>query len=182
MDEAEQMHMSRYEGGAPAVGEDTAGSKTEAAKDSARHVAAETQERTGELARETADQVRHVVGQASGEARQQADVQAARAASGLQTMAQQLRALSDGRPGDAGPIVDYARRASNQMAQWSHRLETGGAQGVMSDVARYARRRPGQFLLVAAGAGFVAGRLVRAAKGEDGSPTVGSRHDGRQER
>jgi hypothetical protein len=41
-------------------------------------------------------------------------------------------------------------------------MEQGGAQGVVDDVTRFARRRPGVFLAGAAGMGFVVGRLVRA--------------------
>ena len=42
------------------------------------------------------------------------------------------------------------------------RLEDRGIEGVVDDVSRFARRRPGVFLLAAAGAGFVVGRFVRS--------------------
>jgi hypothetical protein len=41
-------------------------------------------------------------------------------------------------------------------------MEQGGPEGVIQDVAGFARRRPGMFLAGAAGIGFVVGRLVRA--------------------
>jgi hypothetical protein len=53
-------------------------------------------------------------------------------------------------------------------------MEQGGPQGVLDDVSRFARRRPGMFLAGAAGIGFVVGRLVRAgvASQEDGDQST----------
>ena len=58
------------------------------------------------------------------------------------------------------------------------RMEQGGAQGVVDDVTRFARRRPGAFLAGAAGVGFVVGRLVRAgAASQRERRTVDQRRD-----
>jgi hypothetical protein len=67
------------------------------------------------------------------------------------------------------------------MQGWAERLESGGLEGVLRDVSSYARRRPGMFLLSAAGVGFLAGRLTRAARaGSDGGSSSGSDRNGMQ--
>lgn len=147
----------------PRTGSETE-SKAEVAKDSVKHVAVQTEQQVGELAREAWGQAREVMGRATGEARTQADQQAARAASGLMSLSDQLRALSDGRSAEAGQFGQYASKAGDQLARLSRRLEAGGIQGLLDDISRFARRRPGQFVLLAAGAGFIAGRAVRAGQ------------------
>ena len=63
----------------------------------------------------------------------------------------------------------------SQLRRLASRMEQGGAQGVVEDVTRFARRRPGAFLAGAAGVGFVVGRLVRAgaASQQDDGPSTG---------
>ena len=52
--------------------------------------------------------------------------------------------------------------AERQVEGLASRLEQRGPQGLMDDVTRFARRRPGVFLSGAVAAGFVVGRVVRA--------------------
>jgi hypothetical protein len=123
---------------------------------------------TAQQARLTADeartQARRLAGQTKNELLGQVDGRASQAAVGLQSMAGQLRAIADGRPGEAGPLVDYAQQAADRVGTIAERLRSGGAQGVVDDVTSLARRRPGLFLAGAIGAGFIAGRLVRSGK------------------
>lgn len=163
MEQASQPVAPLGEAGA-GTSESGEGSKAEAAVDGVRHVAAETQEHAGQLAREAWTQARDVLGRASGEARTQADQQAAKAASGMNTIAEQLRALADGRSEQSGQVSQYARRAGDQIAQLAQRLEGQGMQGLVDGISGFARRRPGQFMLLAAGTGFLAGRAVRASQ------------------
>lgn len=135
-----------------------------AAKESAGNVAAEAKQQAGQFSREAMDSARGVLDQALGQARQQTDDQASRAAGGLRTASQQLQALRDGRVDEAGRLGDLAAEAGDRMQQFASRLDDGGWQGMVGDVTRFARRRPGMFLAAAAGVGFVAGRAVRAGK------------------
>jgi hypothetical protein len=154
-----------------------AGSKAEAAVDGAKNVAAQTEEQAGQLAREAWSQAREVMGRAAGETRTQADQQAAKAASGLDNVAEQLRALADGRSDQTGQVGQYASQAADQLAQFSRHLQDRGMQGLTDDIARFARRRPGQFMLLAAATGFIAGRAVRAgqaAREHDQAPRDGA--------
>ena len=79
-------------------------------------------------------------------------------------MSQQLVALADGRPESAGPLAGYLYDAEDQVRRLASRLEQGGPQGVIDDVTRFARRRPGLFLTGAMAAGFLVGRAMRPAR------------------
>ena len=70
---------------------------------------------------------------------------------------------------------------ADQVDRGARRLSEGDLDTALDDVKRFARNRPGTFLLGAVGAGFAVGRLLRhadlkeighAAKpaGDDGSP------------
>jgi uncharacterized protein YjbJ (UPF0337 family) len=171
MEQVERAAMPSHEAaGVTPKTESETESKAEVAKDTVKHVAAETEQHVGELAREAWGQAREVMGRATGAARTQADQQTARAASGLMSLSDQLRALSDGRSAEAGDLGQYAGKAGEQLARFSRRLEAGGIQGLFDDISRFARRRPGQFVLLAAGAGFIAGRAVRAGQAAAKNP------------
>ena len=93
----------------------------------------------------------------------------------MRTLSDRLQALTDGRPDEAGPLNGYLDEARGRIAGLATRLDERGVEGVLSDVSRFAQRRPGLFLVAAAGAGFVAGRLVRSgarAVNGDGSGTA----------
>ena len=138
------------------------------AKDQARSVVSEAK-----------DQVSGLVGKARDELRTQTADRSQQAAGGLRTLSDQLQALGEGRPGDAGPLAGYVADARQQVASFASRLEDRGIEGVVDDVARFARRRPGMFMLAAAGAGFVVGRLVRSgvSVARDSSPNGDSEHE-----
>lgn len=80
-----------------------------------------------------------------------------------------LQALLDGRPDEAGMVGDYARRVSSQVRRYSDGIDQRGFDGLLDDVQRFARRRPGAFLVAAAAAGFLAGRLGRGVRDAAGS-------------
>lgn len=103
-----------------------------------------------------------VVDQTKTGLRDQADERSRQAAGGLRTFSDQVNALAEGRPGDAGPLAGYLRDAETHVSKLADRLEQGGPQGIVDDVSDFARRRPVLFLAAAVGAGFVAGRLLRA--------------------
>jgi hypothetical protein len=159
------------------AGERAAASK-DAALEGAKDVVASGQEHAKQLAGTAMEQVRTVMDRTMQEARTQGDEQARRAASTLRTTSQQLKALSEGRPQDAGPVADLLSTLTDQMSAWAGRLE-GGADVVLRDMARFARRRPGAFLGLAALAGFATGRLVRAAAATSSSSSSMS-SNGRQ--
>lgn len=139
--------------GAAEVGRTTA--------DAGRQVASTAAEQAGQVARETRRQARDLVGEARGQATEQARAGQQKAAEGLRSLARELHGMSDG--GDGGPAADLAAQAAGRIddvAGWLDRHEPGD---VLEEVRSFARRRPGAFLLGAALAGVVAGRLTRGA-------------------
>jgi len=157
------------------------------AKDDASEVTAVTKEGVKDVAHETVDQAR-VVGsmakdharglldQTTTQLRTHGDEQAQRAAGGLDQIARQVGSLLDGRPADAGQVRDYAEQLGDKAQQLAEQLRSGGIDGVVSEVTTFARRKPGLFLVGAAAAGFMAGRLVKAqrASSDDDTATAGA--------
>jgi hypothetical protein len=84
-------------------------------------------------------------------------------------LSEQVAALADGQPDRAGSLPRYLEEAQEHVRGLASRLEQGGSQGIVDDMSRFARRRPGLFLAGAVGAGFVVGRVVRAASAQDHS-------------
>ena len=64
---------------------------------------------------------------------------------------------------ESGPMTDLAQEASRRVGEFSHWLDNHEPADLLDEVKRFARRRPGAFLALAAAAGVVAGRLTRGA-------------------
>jgi hypothetical protein len=147
------------------------------AKQAAGSVAEEARQQAGNVARDVRDQARNLMGETRTQLRDSADAQTRSVASSLQGFADQLRALASGRPDEAGGARRYVDMASDAIGDLAGLLQSRNFEGVVRDVQQFARRRPGVFLAAAAGAGFVAGRLVRnsaAAETSITSPGYGS--------
>jgi hypothetical protein len=70
-------------------------------------------------------------------------------------------------------LVNQASSRSGDIADWLQRHEPAD---ILDEVSRFARRRPGLFLAIAAAAGLVAGRLARGlAAGNDDEQGAGYR-------
>ena len=145
------------------------------AADQGKQVAATAAQETKQVAGQAMDQVHAVAGEAKAQARtlldqartdvrSQADQQTERIADGLRGLAGQVQALLDGRTEEAGPLPDLAKQATSQIESLAGRLGDGGLDGVVEDVTRFARRKPGLFLAGAAALGFVGGRLLRGVQ------------------
>jgi hypothetical protein len=151
----------------------------QAASDTAQDVKATARDDAANVARQARSEASRLMDQAKQEAQRQAEDRGRQAAQRLRTFSDQLTALSEGRTEQAGPLVGYAERARTQMQTWADRIEQRGPQAIVDDVSRFARRRPGMFLLASAGAGFAIGRLVRAERDAQQQPS-GLRSNGGQ--
>jgi len=80
----------------------------------------------------------------------------------LESLAQQMRALREGRAEEAGDLRSWMTQAEQKMQHYASALRQRGPEGVLGDVRSFARRRPGMFLLAAGIGGFAIGRAVRA--------------------
>ena len=143
------------------------------AVDSARDVAGEVTTQAKAVAGEAKDQLATLVSQGRLEVRQQAEQRTAQLVGQLRSLSEQVTALAEGRPDTGGSLVGYLNEAQTRIRGLASRLEQGGTQGLVDDVTRFARRRPGVFLTGAAAAGFVVGRALRAG--------VASQQDSQQE-
>ena len=131
-------------------------------QDEARQVASTAAEQVGQVAGEVGTQARNLIEESKTQLHAQAQTQTDQIATKLRTLGDQVQALVEGRTEDAGPLGDYARQAAQTVSHVANRVEDRGFDGIVEDVQRFARRRPGTFLLGAAVAGFGIGRLLRA--------------------
>lgn len=148
------------------------------AQEGSQQVADEAKQQLSQLTDQAQLELHRVIGQARGELRDRASEQTDKVATGLRDWADELRALAEGRTNDAPRAIDWLSQAATHMTDYADRLEHRGAAGAVEDVSRFARRRPGAFLIGAVAAGFAAGRLARGAQkantdGSDSNPTAG---------
>ena len=135
------------------------------------------------VAGEAKYQVRNLVDQTRSELRGQASNQQSQLASRLNSWASELGSMAS-KSDDSGPMTDLAQEASRRVGEISHWLDNHEPSDLLDEVKRFARRRPGTFLALAAAAGVVAGRLTRGAVAantsvdSDNEPTPARAYDG----
>jgi len=150
---------------------DQASNVASTAAQSGRQVGNEAANQASEVMRQTKEQVHSLMNDTKQEIRTQAQQRGEQAAKSLHTFSDQLASLAEGRVDAAGPLPDYIRDAEGRVRDLATRLQTRGPDGVVADLGDFARRRPGTFLLGAAAAGFLIGRVVRAGKAQQGTGT-----------
>ncbi|CAA9227606.1 MAG: hypothetical protein AVDCRST_MAG50-1595 [uncultured Acidimicrobiales bacterium] len=134
------------------------------AADAASSVASTAVEKVAEVKDVATTEVRSLVTDATAQVREQAETQAGRLAEGLTGLGDQVRALLDGRPDEAPQIRSYLEQGADRLGELAERIQSGGVDGALADVQRFARRKPGLFLLGALGLGVGVGRVVAGAK------------------
>jgi hypothetical protein len=146
-------------------------SKTQAAKEEASHVAGQAasaaqgvaqtaKEEAANVAYEAKSSAQDLLNQAKSGLSSQAGTQQQKAAEGIRTISSQLQSMANApeQQGVASDLIRQAAERSESMASWLENRQPGDLLG---EVQRFARNRPGTFLLLAAGAGVLAGRLTR---------------------
>lgn len=158
--------------GASGGGTSGTGSTTDVAKDQAQqvagdaraggqHVAGVAKEETKHVASEAASQAQNLWYQTRSELVDQTSQQQQRVAGGLRSLGEELASMARSSE-QQGVASDLAHRAAEQArtaAQWLENREPGS---VVDEVKRFARRKPGTFLAMAAGLGVLGGRLSRS--------------------
>ncbi|PTT70654.1 hypothetical protein [Arthrobacter sp. HMWF013] len=147
------------------------GSKTETAKAEASQVAsqaagaaqnvAETAKaEASNVAAEAKTNARDLLYQAKADLTSQAGTQQQKVAEGIRGISSELRTMADAsdQPGVASDLIRQAADRSQSVASWLDGRDPGS---LLTEVKSFARQRPGTFLLLAAGAGILAGRLTR---------------------
>ena len=136
-------------------------------------VASTAADQAKQVAQETQRQAKDLLDQGRTQVKGQVVSQQQKAGQSLSSLAQELRGLADGTSqGAPGPARDLLQQASSYVEQFANRLQNREPADLLDDVRAFARRRPGAFLLSAALAGVLAGRLtsgVKAAHSDDSS-------------
>jgi hypothetical protein len=130
------------------------------AKGSAQNVAQTAKEEAANVAYEAKNSAKDLLNQAKSGLSSQAGTQQQKAAEGIRTISSQLQSMANApeQQGVASDLIRQAAERSESMASWLENRQPGDLLG---EVQRFARNRPGTFLLLAAGAGVLAGRLTR---------------------
>lgn len=149
---------------------DEAGNVAEQAGDSAKNVVETAKSEVANVASEVNSSARDLLDQARMDLTDQAGKQQQKVAAGLRSISEELQSMATAseQPGVATDLVRQAAGRSSSVATW---LEDRDPGSLLDEVKTFARQRPGAFLLLAAGAGVLAGRLSRGlSAGADGSP------------
>lgn len=128
-----------------------------------KQAADSAREQASGVAAEAARQGRDLVRQAQDQLGEQAAKGQQRLAGTLHSLSDQLTGMADGSPQD-GMAADLARQAGARAAGAARWLSSRQPAQVVDEVQSFARRRPGIFLILAAGTGLIAGRLTRGMK------------------
>jgi hypothetical protein len=135
------------------------------ATDEGKHVAGVAANEAKSVASEAKNQVRglaeQTMGDVQGQVEDQTRQQKDRLAGTLATFGSDLGSMAENRSGLA---ADLAHELADRAQALSEHLGGREPRELLDDVRRFARQRPGTFLLGALAAGVVVGRFARSAK------------------
>jgi ElaB/YqjD/DUF883 family membrane-anchored ribosome-binding protein len=158
------------------VAKDEARNVGQTAAQSASQVASTATDQAKEVVQETKAQAADVLAQGRDQLRQQTVAQQQKAGQGLASLAEALRGMAEGNAPAPGPARDLVQQGASKVEEFATLLQNREPADLLDDVRSFARRRPGAFLLGAALAGIVAGRLtsgVKAAHSDSGTSSSG---------
>lgn len=136
--------------------------------DAAKGVAQTTASEAKNVASEAGIQAKNLLGELGSDLKSQAGDQQQKVTEGLRTLSDELRSMADKTEenGPAKQLVQQAAQRTGSAASW---LEGRDPGSLLDEAKSYARSHPGTFLMVAAGAGLLAGRLARNLGGSNDS-------------
>lgn len=145
---------------AASTAKEQAGEVGQQAAQNAKQVAGTAKEEATKVASEAKQQAKQLYNESKTQLTEQAGVQQARVASGLRSMSDELSSMANNseQQGVASELVSTVASRAGSVASW---LDGRDPASVLDEVKRFARRRPGMFIAVAAITGVVAGRLAR---------------------
>lgn len=151
---------------------DQAADLAHAAAGSGQGLLQEAKGQAGGVAQEATAQARDLLGEARSGLTSQVSQQQTKAAASLRSLGDELGRMADGseQGGLAADLVRQVAGRTGSVAGWLENREPGD---VLHEVADFARRKPGTFLALAAGAGVLAGRLTRGLKDAPPSTSTG---------
>ncbi|KAA9394829.1 ATP synthase F0 subunit B [Kocuria coralli] len=148
-------------------GKDEAQQLKEQTAGSGERMADTAKDKAADVKNEASHQAQDLLGQLKDDAQGYVGPQQERAASTVRSISDEISALSRGEQPQSNYVAGLLGSVSGQVDSLASSLENKDAQELLGDVRRFAARRPGTFLAIAAGIGFVAGRVTRGAKDSD---------------
>jgi hypothetical protein len=152
-----------------------AGEVARQATDSAQSVAETAKSEAANVAAEVKTNAKDLLYQAKSDLTEQAGTQQQKVAHGLRAISAELHAMASA-PDQPGVAADLARQAAERSSAIASWLDDRDPGSLLNEVKSFARQRPGTFLMLAAGAGILAGRLSRSLAA--GAPDAASRPAG----
>jgi hypothetical protein len=140
------------------------------AADEGRHVAGVAAGEASSVAGEAKSHAKGLLDEALVQVEHQTRTQRDRVADTLATFSDDLEKMASS--SDAGGLaVDLAHQAADRARALGRHLDGREPSDLLDDVRRFARNRPGVFLVGALVAGVAAGRLARGAKDASSTST-----------
>lgn len=166
--------LDQYGNAAPtdlSAEQESSASKKDAAKQEASKVAGQAaggaqnvvqtaKAEAGNVASEAKSSAKDLLHQAKSGLGSQAGAQQQKAAEGVRNISSQLQTMADA-PDQQGVASDLIRQAADRTSAVASWIEGKDPGTLLNDVQSFARRKPGTFLLISAGAGLLVGRLAR---------------------
>jgi len=155
-------------GGVRSAAQDEGSEVAQHAGEAAQQVGSTVRDQASHVTTETAAQARNVVRDVRERVAAEAEDQAVRVSKQLGRIADELGEMASTAP-SSSMTAGAIRSAADTSRQAARFLDERGAQGLLDSARDYARRRPGTFLLGAAVAGFLVGRIAKSATGGEPS-------------
>jgi len=127
----------------------------------AKDVLGTTKDEAATVVGEAKTQAKDLYAQTQRELSEQANTQQQRLAGGLRSVSDELGSMATNSEG-SGVASDLVQQVSGRLSAAATWLGDRDPGSVLTEVKRYARRKPGTFILAAAIGGIVVGRLTRA--------------------
>lgn len=147
--------------------------KNEAAQ-SGRRVTETAKDQAVAAKNEAVDQAQDLLGQLKNDLQSYVGPQQERLASTARSVSDEVTALSQGKKPETDYVTGLLGSVSGTVNSFATSLESKEPQELLGDVRRFAARRPGTFLAIAAGIGLLAGRATRSARD---SEEIGNSND-----
>ncbi len=156
--------QSGAEGNTVDVAKGQAAEVTQGAVQAGQHVAGVAKEQAANVGAEAGRQAKDLLSQASSELSQQASTQQQKLAQGIRSLSDELQKMTQPGMQASGPAADLAKQGAQRVRDLATWLEQREPADLLEEVKTFARQRPGTFLMLAAGAGLLAGRMTRGLK------------------
>lgn len=138
-------------------------SVAESAKDKTVEVHQTAKAEARSVAHDAKNQASEVLATTRSQLREQAAEQTKSVSSTLRDIGEQLGGMADNSNQPEAQVATLAKSAASSLSSRADRLDEGGLDGLVEDLKRFARNRPGAFLLGSVTLGFAVGRLAKHA-------------------